>query len=97
MVRLVHDSDLVGGEMASAEKAKIEIVTEVEGVALTLTAFEASVLLRVVRKIGGSPYEGSPRGATDNITRALTSIGVEQADVIADGSIMLDNPGLITR
>lgn len=62
--------------MASAKRippAKVE--RDTRDVQLTITEYEARVLLAVCRRIGGPPI--GPRGQMDNVNEALTLAGVE--------------------
>jgi hypothetical protein len=51
----------------------------IPNVELELTAKEASVLMAVLRKIGGDPQ--GPRGAASAILTALEDVGVQRADI----------------
>lgn len=69
----------------------VEYVKAQSFVALDLTVEEASVLVAVLRNIGGQP--SGPRGKTDNVLVALEGLGIERAK-IKTGSVYGDYTAL---
>ena len=52
--------------------AKAEAVTEITGVKLELTMQEARAVFACLWRVSGNPDDRSPRGAIDEVRRALT-------------------------
>lgn len=77
-----------------------EVVTKVPGyVELNLKPEEASVLLAVLRRIGGTPHAGNPRYHIETIMQELKRIDVKPASIkavgfpggqIIDGGMMIE-------
>jgi len=64
-------------------------------VQITISSYEAAVLLKIFRNIGGPLYH-SPRKVTDELSKQLIRLGIEPADAASSGSIQfLDNQGFL--
>ena len=62
--------------------AKVEVVYPAEPeFQLTLSKYEATVLLNILFRGVGGPSEG-PRGVSDQIVRVLDAVGIEEDSAI---------------